>query len=48
MSSSVKTYNEIDMNKLFKDNILDVVVKVKGETDDYNVTMSFTGFLDEI
>lgn len=48
MSTSVQTYNEIDMNKLFKDNILDVIVKVKGETDNYDVKMSFTGFLDQI
>ena len=48
MANSVQTYNEIDMNKLFRDNILDVVVKVKGETDNYDVKMSFTGFLDQI
>jgi hypothetical protein len=34
------------MNKLFKDNILDVNVEVTGETDTYIVTMSFGGFLD--
>ena len=34
------------MNKLFKDNILDVNVLVNGETDDYIVRMSFAGFLD--
>jgi hypothetical protein len=34
------------MNKLFKDNILDVNVEVNGETDNYIVTMSFGGFLD--
>ena len=46
VSKSVKQYNEIDMNKLFKDNILDVSVEVNGETDNYIVTMSFGGFLD--
>lgn len=34
------------MNKLFKDNILDVNVEVNGETNNYIVTMSFGGFLD--
>lgn len=34
------------MNKLFKDNILTVNVGVVGETDNYEVRMSFGGFLD--
>ena len=34
------------MNKLFKDNILDVNIEVQGETNNYIVTMSFGGFLD--
>lgn len=46
VARSVKQYNSIDMNKLFKDNILDVNVEVTGETDTYIVTMSFGGFLD--
>lgn len=46
ISGSVSTYNNMDMNKLFKDNILDVDVVVHGETDDYLVKMSFGGFLD--
>jgi hypothetical protein len=46
ISSTVKQYNSIDMNKAFKDNILTVDVKVRGETDDYEVKMSFGGFLD--
>lgn len=36
------------MNKLFKDNILDVDIEVVGETDTYLVTMSFGGFLDNL
>lgn len=36
------------MNKLFKDNILDVNIEVIGETDTYLVTMSFGGFLDNL
>lgn len=36
------------MNKLFKQNILDVNVEVIGETDTYIVTISFGGFLDNL
>ena len=36
------------MNRLFKDNILDVSVSVHGETDDYVVKISFGGFLDNL
>lgn len=46
VSTSVREYNAIDMNKLFKDNILTVDVKVNGETDLYTVRISFGGFLD--
>ena len=45
VANSVKQYNAIDMNKLFKDNILTVDINVKGETNDYVVKMSFGGFL---
>ncbi len=45
---SVRDYNNINMNRLFKDNILDVNVSVHGETDDYSVKMSFGGFLDSL
>lgn len=48
LASSVKNFNSIDMNKLFKDDILDVDIDVKGETDVYVVRVSFTGFLDEL
>ena len=34
------------MNKLFKENILDVNVPVKGETDNYLVKITVGGFLD--
>lgn len=36
------------MNKFFKENILDVGILVHGETDDYVVTLSFGGLLDQI
>lgn len=43
VANSVKQYNAIDMNKLFKDDILTVDISVKGETDDYIVKISFGG-----
>ncbi len=46
VANNVRQYNSIDMNKLFKDNILTVNISVKGETDDYTVKISFGGFLD--
>ena len=42
--SSVREYNSMDMNKLFRDDILTVNVPVKGETDNYLVKISFGGF----
>lgn len=48
LASSVKNFNSIDMNKLFKDDVLDVDIDVKGETDIYVVRISFAGFLDEL
>ena len=44
VANSVKQYNAIDMNKLFKDDILTVDINVKGETDSYIVKISFGGF----
>lgn len=46
VANSVKQFNDMDMNKLFKDNILSVNIHVKGETDDYIVNITFGGFLD--
>ena len=48
ISQSVSQYNDIDMNKLFKNNIFSVGVKVRGETDNYVVLISFGELLDEI
>lgn len=45
VASSVREFNRIDMNKLFKDDILSVDVSVIGETDTYTVKISFGGFL---
>lgn len=46
VSRSVANYNKLNMNKLFKDGILDVNIEVRGETDIYLVRISFAGFLD--
>lgn len=46
VANSVKEFNSIDMNELFKDNILTVSIRVKGETDNYLVKVKFGGILD--
>ena len=46
VANSVKQYNAIDMNKLFKQDIITVDVNVKGETDNYTVKISFGGLLE--
>jgi len=46
VANNVREYNSIDMNKLFKEDILTVNISVKGETSDYTVKISFGGFLD--
>lgn len=48
LASSVKHFNKIDMDKLFKSDILDVNIDVAGETNNYIVRISFSGFLDEL
>ena len=48
MSNSVREYNQLDMNKFFKEDILDLYIKVHGETDDYMVGISFSGILELI
>jgi hypothetical protein len=45
VAKSVKEFNSIDMNKLFKDDILDVNIQVNGETDDYIVTFKMSGVM---
>lgn len=46
--NKVRQFNSMDMNKLFKDDIIDVDIQVHGETNDYIVKMSFGGFLEEL
>lgn len=46
VANTVKAMNSIDMNKLFKEDILTVNLPVHGETDDYVVRITFGGFLE--
>ena len=48
IAPSIKHFNNIDMNKFFKTDILDILVDVKGETNIYKVRLSFVGTLEEI
>ena len=48
IKSSINHFNNIDMNKFFKDDILDVSIDVQGETRSYVVRLSFYGTLDEL
>ena len=45
VASSVKEFNRIDMNQFFKDDILTVNIRVRGETDNYLVGVSYGGTL---
>ena len=44
--NTTSAMNKIDMNKLFTEDILTVGVPVKGETDDYTVTISVSGIIE--
>jgi hypothetical protein len=48
IANSVKSYNQIDMNDLFKKDILQVNIPVVGETDEYTVTIKLEGVVAEI
>lgn len=48
VANTVREFNSIDMNQLFKDNILTVNISVNGETDNYIVRIKFGGILDII
>lgn len=45
ISKTVKEFNSIDMNKLFKEDVLTVNIKVNGETSTYIVRITVGGFL---
>lgn len=46
--NSVKAFNSIDMNKVFKQDILEVNIPIVGETDEYTVTIKLEGVVAEI
>ena len=46
VANTVKSFNSIDMNKLFKQDILTVNIPISGETDEYIVRITFGGFLE--
>ena len=48
IANSVKSYNEINMNLLFKQDILQVNIPVVGENDEYIVTIKLEGVVGEI
>lgn len=48
VATSTRQYNKINMNELFKNGIITIGIEVKGETDNYTVTMSYGGVLDEL
>ena len=48
VANTVKQYNQIDMNNLFKRDILQVDIPVQGETNTYNVSVKMEGVIAEI
>ena len=48
IARTVKQYNQIDMNKFFKEDLLIVHVPVQGETDQYTVSVKMEGVVAEI
>ena len=48
IANTVKQYNTINMNDLFKKDILQVEIPVTGETDTYTVTIKLEGVIAEI
>ena len=48
IANSVRDYNNIDMDSFWKGDILDFKINVKGETDDYVVSITFESILDEL
>lgn len=48
ISNTTKEYNKINMNQLFKNDQLEVIIPVIGETDNYTVTLRFDGVIKEL
>lgn len=41
-------YDNVDTDRLFKEDVLETVIEVKGETDNYKVIVSFTGVIENL
>ncbi len=48
IANTVRDYNRIDMDAFFKADILDFIIKVRGETNNYEVQITFEEALKEI
>lgn len=48
IANNVKEFNQLNMNELFRDDILTVTIHVHGETDDYYVKISWSGILEAL
>lgn len=48
VAGSTRQYNKIDMNQLFKKGIISIAIDIKGETDAYQVRLSYGGVLDSL
>ena len=48
VAKTVKQYNKIDMNRLWKEDILEVSIPVVGEHDSYTVSIKMEGVIKEI
>lgn len=48
VANTVKDYNKIDMDAFFRADILDFIIKVQGETNNYEVQITFEEALREI
>ena len=48
ISSSVREYNQINMNNLFKSDLLQINIPVTGETNKYTVSIKMDGVIAEI
>ena len=48
IAKTVKQYNQINMNKLFKEDTLIIHIPVQGETDSYTVSVKMEGVIAEI
>ena len=46
--NTLQNYNKIDMNALFKANLLSFKIPVKGETNNYEINVLFEGICDEL